>query len=79
VAQCGPLLAELAAALDVGLAEALIAIYEAGILHRDLKPSNIVLGKDSPKVIDFGLAALTAAPGDPPARPRRSAPGVHGP
>jgi eukaryotic-like serine/threonine-protein kinase len=64
VAQCGPLPAELAAALGIGLAEALTTIHEAGILHRDLKPSNIILGKDGPKVIDFGLAALTAAPGD---------------
>ena len=64
VAQCGPISAELTAALGIGLAEALTAIHEAGILHRDLKPSNILLGEDGPKVIDFGLAALTAAPGD---------------
>ncbi len=64
VTQCGPLPAELAAALGIGLAEALTAIHEAGILHRDLKPSNILLARDGPKVIDFGLAALTAAPGD---------------
>ena len=64
VTQYGPLPAELAAALGIGLAEALTAIHEAGILHRDLKPSNILLGRDGPKVIDFGLAALTAAPGD---------------
>jgi serine/threonine protein kinase len=64
VTQYGPLPAELAAALGIGLAEALTAIHEAGILHRDLKPSNILLAKDGPKVIDFGLAALTAAPGD---------------
>jgi serine/threonine protein kinase len=64
VAQRGPLPTDLAAALGIGLTEALTAIHEAGILHRDLKPSNIILGKDGPKVIDFGLAALTAAPGD---------------
>jgi eukaryotic-like serine/threonine-protein kinase len=64
VTQYGPLPAELAAALGIGLAEALIAIHQAGILHRDLKPSNILLGRDGPKVIDFGPAALTAAPGD---------------
>ena len=64
VTQCGPLPAELAAALGIGLSEALTVIHQAGILHRDLKPSNILLGKDGPKVIDFGLAALTAAPGD---------------
>lgn len=64
VSQGGTLPAGLAAALGVGLAEALTAIHAAGILHRDLKPANIILGRDGPKVIDFGLAALTAAPGD---------------
>jgi serine/threonine protein kinase len=64
VAECGTLTAELGAALGIGLAEALTAIHEAGILHRDLKPANILLGRDGPRVIDFGLAALTAAPGD---------------
>jgi serine/threonine protein kinase len=64
VTQCGSLTTELAAALGIGLAEALTVIHAAGILHRDLKPSNILLGRDGPKVIDFGLAALTAAPGD---------------
>ena len=64
VAQRGQLPAAMAAALGIGLAEALSAIHQAGILHRDLKPSNILLGKDGPRVIDFGLAAMTAAPGD---------------
>ena len=39
-------------------------IHQAGILHRDLKPANILLGQDGPRVIDFGLAALTQDPGD---------------
>lgn len=60
----GPLSADMTAALGLGLAEALTTIHQAGILHRDLKPSNILLGRDGPKVIDFGLAALTAVPGD---------------
>ena len=64
VTERGPLPAALGAALGVGLAEALTAIHQAGILHRDLKPSNILLGRDGPKVIDFGLAVLIAAPGD---------------
>ena len=49
VTQYGPLPAELAAALGIGLAEALTAIHEAGILHRDLKPSNILLGQGRPE------------------------------
>lgn len=60
----GPLPAAMGAALGIGLAEALTSIQAAGILHRDLKPSNVLLGKDGPKVIDFGLAALMAEPGD---------------
>ena len=55
--------AALAAALGIALAEALAAIHQAGVLHRDLKPGNIILGRDGPRVIDFGLAALTDRPG----------------
>jgi len=64
VTDYGPLEADLGAALGLGLAEALAAIHEAGILHRDLKPGNILLGQDGPRVIDFGLAALAEEPGD---------------
>lgn len=56
--------AGLAAALGIGLAEALGSIHDAGILHRDLKPSNIIMAEDGPRVIDFGLAALTGMPSD---------------
>lgn len=64
VLERGPFPADMGAALGLGLAEALTAIHQAGILHRDLKPSNILLGADGPRVIDFGLAALTAVQGD---------------
>lgn len=64
VTERGPLSADMTGALGIGLAEALAAIHRAGVLHRDLKPSNVILGEDGPKVIDFGLAALTDTPGD---------------
>jgi serine/threonine protein kinase len=60
-----PPLAE-AVAIVVQLLDALIATHAAGIIHRDIKPSNVFLAgtpDDSPsvKLIDFGLAKITAA------------------
>jgi serine/threonine protein kinase len=60
----GTLPTALVAALGIALADALSSIHQAGVLHRDLKPGNIILGPDGPRVIDFGLAALTDRPGD---------------
>ncbi|MFV2178852.1 PQQ-binding-like beta-propeller repeat protein [Actinomadura sp. LOL_016] len=52
----GPMPEPLLRTLGAGLAEALVAIHGAGLLHRDLKPANILLAKDGPKVIDFGIS-----------------------
>ena len=62
----GALPEPLVLALGGGIAKALSAIHAAGIVHRDLKPSNILLDRDGPQVIDFGISraldgtALTA-------------------
>ncbi|MFF5264270.1 serine/threonine-protein kinase [Actinomadura viridis] len=56
VERYGPMPEPLLRTLGAGLGEALIAIHAAGLLHRDLKPANILLAKDGPRVIDFGIS-----------------------
>src|SRR5690606_31319625 len=50
--------------LALGVAMALRAIHDHGVVHRDLKPSNILLSHLGPRVIDFGIARGPAVPGD---------------
>lgn len=52
----GPMPAHTALLLAGGVAEALAVIHRAGLVHRDLKPSNVLLARDGPRVIDFGIA-----------------------
>ncbi|MFD2399032.1 serine/threonine-protein kinase [Prauserella oleivorans] len=42
--------------LAVGLAAALAEVHRAQLIHRDLKPGNVLLTRDGPRVIDFGIA-----------------------
>jgi Protein kinase domain len=56
IADRGPLPVEAVRILAAGLAEGLAAVHAAGIVHRDLKPSNVLLARDGPRIIDFGIS-----------------------
>ncbi|GGK02701.1 hypothetical protein GCM10011583_37890 [Streptomyces camponoticapitis] len=60
VSALGPPASGELAALGAALAEAIAAVHAAGLVHRDLKPSNIVVTRDGPMVIDFGIARTAA-------------------
>ncbi|MEV6191906.1 serine/threonine-protein kinase [Streptomyces sp. NPDC051920] len=61
VAAHGPWPVASVRALGAGLAEALEAVHEAGLIHRDLKPSNVLIAPDGPRVVDFGISVAAEA------------------
>src|SRR5215471_11784660 len=56
----GPLSLEQTLRWGMEIADALDRAHRQGIVHRDLKPGNVMLTKSGVKLLDFGLAKLTA-------------------
>ncbi|WP_336204221.1 serine/threonine-protein kinase [Nonomuraea sp. LPB2021202275-12-8] len=66
LAERGPLRQAELRRLAIGSLTALAAIHQAGVVHRDFKPGNVLLGREGPRVIDFGISRAldTAEPQD---------------
>src|SRR6478752_4207495 len=62
VRQEGPVRGEDLRHFATGLAEAVIAVHQVGVLHRDIKPSNVLMEGRTPILIDFGLARVADDP-----------------
>ena len=71
--QRGALPLDQALTIAIKIADALDKAHSRGIIHRDLKPANIMLAKNGPKLMDFGLAkpapGLSSSSGSNPLTP----------
>ena len=70
----GPLPWPEAVTVCASVAAALGAAHRLGVVHRDIKPANVMLTAAGAKVVDFGIAAVTASADEDGAAPRAGTP-----
>jgi len=66
----GPMPLRPALAIFMPILAGVAGAHRAGVIHRDLKPENVMLvgstrRRELPKILDFGIAKLTPAAGEP--------------
>lgn len=61
VAAHGPLPPRTVLVLGRRVADALAGLHAAGLVHRDVKPGNVLIARDGPRLIDFGIARAAGA------------------